>query len=494
MTRNGEPTSEPERPTDPGRPHGERDGERDHAPRNGGRSQQAELEDLLREWLPTQRWFAGKGRDIAAVRIVSDTELPGEQDRASGPRLRHLIAAVDHGEVVHYYQVPVGLRVQLPQRLRYALIGPSGSWTVYDAVHDPELTHVLLANMAAGADVGDLAFRTTPDTDLRTGGTSLVIGTEQSNTSFVYDEDYVCKLFRRLEPGPNPDLEMSLALAEAGSSHVAAPYGWIDGTLDGTTTTLAMLQTYLRTASEAWALAVTSVRDLYAEADLHPDEVGGDFAAESQRLGAATAEVHGDLARAFPTDTLDGGQLRDLAQAMRARLEQTCDIVPQLEPYARGLAAAFDALGDLTGPVSVQRIHGDYHLGQVVRTDHGWVLLDFEGEPIKTLTERRALASPLRDVAGMLRSFDYAARHLLTEHPEGSQLEYRAREWTERNRSAFCRGYADAGGVDPDENATVLRAFEFDKAVYEVMYEARNRPTWLKIPLASVAHMVETAQ
>lgn len=451
-----------------------------------------ELERLLRDWLPTQRWFAGKGRDVRAVRIVSDTELTPERESAEGPRLRHLIAAVDHGEVMHHYQVPVGLHVQLPQRLRYALIGSAGGWTVYDAVHDPELTHVLLANIAAGRDVGELAFRTTAGADLRTGATSLVIGTEQSNTSFVYDEDYVCKLFRRLEPGPNPDLEMSLALAEAGSSHVAAPYGWVDGLLDGATTTLAMLQTYLRTASEAWALAVTSVRDLYAEADLHPDEVGGDFAAESERLGAATAEVHADLAGAFPTDTLDRGQLRDLAREMRGRLEQTCVVVPQLEPYARGLATAFDALGDLTEPVSIQRVHGDYHLGQVVRTDHGWVLLDFEGEPIKTLPERRALASPLRDVAGMLRSFDYAARHLLAEHPEGAQLEYRAREWTERNRAAFCRGYANAGGLDPEWNATVLRAFEFDKAVYEVMYEARNRPSWLKIPLASVAHMVQT--
>lgn len=450
-----------------------------------------ELEELLRDWLPTQRWFAGKGRDIHAVRAVSDVELLGGEPAKREPQLRHLIVAVDHGEDVQHYQVLVGVRDQIPQRLRHALIGSYGSNAAYDAVHDSELTRVLLVNIAAGADVGELSFRAAAGAQLNTSASSLVVGTEQSNTSFIYDEDYICKLFRRLEPGPNPDLEMSLALAQAHSAHVATPYGWIDGTLDGATTTLAMLQTYLRTASEGWALAVTSVRDLYAEADLHADEVGGDFAAESERLGAATAEVHRDLARTFPTDTLGRQSLAGVAQGMHTRLEETCEAVPQLTPYADRLAGAYDALAKLAEPVTVQRVHGDYHLGQVVRTDQGWVLLDFEGEPIKSLPERRALASPLRDVAGMLRSFDYAARHLLTEHPEGSHLEYRAREWADRNRRAFCRGYAGAGGLDPERHATLVRAFECDKAVYEVMYETRNRPSWLKIPLASIARIAD---
>lgn len=450
-----------------------------------------ELERLLRDWLPTQRWFAGKGRDIQAVRVLNDVELLGDRRTGSEPRLRHLLVEIDHGEVRHRYQVLIGLRSHILPQLRHALIGWLGSEAVYDAVHDSELTHILLTNIAGNVTTDGLDFRTKPGSRLQTGLSSLVIGTEQSNTSFVYDEDYVCKLFRRLEPGPNPDLEMSLALAEAGSPHVAAPHGWIDGRLDGTTTTLAMLQTYLRTASEGWALAVTSVRDLYAEADLHADEVGGDFAAEAARLGAATAEVHRDLANAFPTDTVPPARLGELANGMRARLEETCAVVPALLPYAERLGTAYDALAALDQPVVVQRIHGDYHLGQVVRTDHGWVLLDFEGEPIKSLPERRALASPLRDVAGMLRSFDYAARHLLTE--QSSHLEYRAREWTERNRRALCAGYAEAGGLDPERNATLLRAFEFDKAVYEIMYEARNRPAWLKIPLASVARITEDA-
>jgi len=120
-------------------------------------------------------------------------------------------------------------------------------------------------------------------------------------------------------------------------------------------------------------------------------------------------------------------------------------------------------------------------------TETGWVVLDFEGEPATPLAQRRARSSPLRDVAGMLRSFDYAARHQLIGHPEQFGLNAVAGDWVRRNASAFCAGYAEAGGEDPDENDVLLRALQLDKAVYEVLYEARHRPSWLQIPLDSLA-------
>ena len=443
-----------------------------------------QLVDLMADWLPHQRWFAGKDRRIDGISVLLDTELV-----AGDPALHHVVIAVRQGGTTDRYQVPIGLRHELPGRLEYAAIGQFGREHVYDAVHDPDLTRALLENMAASTDAGALAFRSIAvlDTELN----SLASPAEQSNTSLIYGDAYICKLFRRLTPGINPDLELSLGLARAGSKHIPALYGWISCELDGTVSTLAMLSEFLRTGTDGWQLAGTSVRDLYAEADLHADEVGGDFAGESERLGAATAEVHRDLAMAFGISELGTEEVCALAGRMHARLAETCATVPELAPYAARLGDTFDAFAGLAEPLVVQRVHGDYHLGQVMRTETGWMLLDFEGEPAKSLDERRAPAHPLRDVAGMLRSYDYAARHLLVNGKAVSgnpdQLEYRAQEWADRNRGAFCRGYAEAGGLDPAGHEVMMRAFEFDKAVYEVMYEARNRPSWLHIPLSSIA-------
>jgi maltokinase len=446
------------------------------------------FEEALTGWLPGQRWFAGKGAPIDHLAIVADTLLV-EGD----PSLRHLIVAVSQPGGTDRYQLLAGLRTAIPDRLEHAVIGPAGdaqpgqAWVAYDALHDPPLTRRLLAAMAGQETIGPLSFAAEPDAAIDTGLDSLVLTAEQSNTSMIFGEEAILKVFRRPHPGPNPDLEIPRALHRAGSPHVAPPLGWMQITLDDVPTILAILSTYLRAATDGWLLAATSVRDLYASDAASAAEAGGDFAAEAHRLGEATAEVHRALAEAFGTAELPASAHRDLAAQMRERLDAAVAAVPQLAPHAGLLAEAFTELAGIDEPLTVQRIHGDYHLGQVIRTQAGWVLLDFEGEPVVPLAQRRARAPALRDVAGMLRSLDYAARHQLPGHADQERAHAAARDWVSRNQAAFCAGYAQAGGTDPGKHAVLLRALTFDKAVYEVMYEASHRPSWLSIPLESIA-------
>ena len=451
----------------------------------------AEVADLLQAWFPDQRWFGGKGRALRGVQVESSVVLPDTADAF----VQHVLLRVqsDDGSVDRY-QLLLGRRTgELPQRLAHAVIGVADGATVYDAVHDTDATSSLLRLIGVGDRLETVRF-TTDVHDLDLTLTSRVVAAEQSNTSIVYGEHYILKIFRRLQPGLNPDLEVTRALAGLGSPHVAPVLAWIEGEVEGQLTTLAMMQPFLSNASEGWAMATASVRDLFDEADLHADEVGGDFAGESERLGTATAEVHLLLAQAFPSRTAGPDECRATADQLHERLDAALALVADLTPFAGALRAVYAQVGALTDSVPVQRIHGDYHLGQVLRTLDGWFLLDFEGEPARPLAERTALMSPLRDVAGMLRSFDYAARHLLAERAGEQHLAYRAAEWAEHNKSAFCAGYARAAGSDPREASTLLRAFELDKAVYEVVYEARNRPSWLPIPLGSIARIVEQDQ
>jgi maltokinase len=445
------------------------------------------IEDALAPWLGSQRWFAGKGQGPRDLAIVADTELV-----TGDPELRHLIVAVSHGTTVDYYQILVGLRRKLPARLRHVTIGTVSNGAAagriaYDALHDADLTKPLLAGIASNASLGTLRMRKVEGAEFETGLDSLVITGEQSNTSMVFGEESILKVFRRLSPGPNPDLEVTTALHTLGSPQVAEPLGWIETRLEGVATSLAILSRYLRLATDGWTLAATSVRDLYASTDLRAGDAGGDFSGESRRLGAATAQVHADLAAAFGTDELGPEAVGELTERMFRKLDLAIAAVPELGKHADMIGAAYASLAKLKGPFPVQRVHGDYHLGQVLRTETGWVVLDFEGEPATPLAQRRARSSALRDVAGMLRSFDYAARHQLIGHPDQMALNDVARDWVRRNAAAFCAGYAEAGGLDPAANQVLLTALQLDKAVYEVLYEARHRPSWLAIPLDSLA-------
>jgi len=445
------------------------------------------FEDTLAAWLVKQRWFAGKGRTVHDLAVVADTELiPGD------PGLRHLMVTVSHGATSDCYQLFAGYRARLPARLRHASIGTHAGLQVYDGLHDSALTRELLDAIEAERTVGTLRFSRTPWAEIlggEPGLDSLVLTGEQSNTSLVFGESAILKVFRRVTPGPNPDLEVASALAQLGSSHIAEPYGWIETRVDGAATVLGILSRYLRAAADGWSLAATSVRDLYAGEGARAAEAGGDFAGEAERLGVATAQVHRDLAEAFGRSELEPEAIRELAEQMYRRLDLAIAAVPELARHADKIGDAYSGLAKLIEPVPAQRVHGDYHLGQAIRTQTGWVVLDFEGEPASPLAHRRARSTPLRDVAGMLRSFEYAARHQLLTHPDAAGLAARASDWVRRNGDAFCAGYAAAGGLDPAENSVLLRAMLFDKAVYEVSYEARNRPTWVSIPLESIAEL-----
>ncbi|MFD8480133.1 maltokinase [Kitasatospora sp. NPDC059673] len=450
---------------------------------------------LIAEWLPTQRWYAGKGRPIAALTPVIGTPL-----QVGDPALLHLLLRVEHGGAAatgpgDVYQLLLGIRSERPAAVGHRAVlgrlagGTYDGATLYDAVHDPELTGRLLEHLATGDRFGSLCFRRTPGPGLPGNIPGRASTAEQSNSSVIYDTAFILKLFRRISPGTNPDLELSLALSRAGSTRIPRVAAWFECRLERSEpATLGLLQRYLPDAEDGWELALDQV------ARLKGDPSPGNFAIEAHRLGRATAEVHRVLARSMPTTRLDRPRIAELAGAMADRLDSAVTAVPGLLRYRSALRSAFQQLtaAHLDG-LLVQRIHGDLHLGQAMRTPQGWVLLDFEGEPAKPLAERRLPQPALRDVAAMLRSFDYAAAHLLAGSPaQDPELALLASAWAARNRAAYCAGYTAGGGCDPSASPELMRALEIDKAVYEVVYEARHRPSWLPIPLAAINRLADS--
>ncbi|MGI9034008.1 MAG: maltokinase N-terminal cap-like domain-containing protein [Acidimicrobiales bacterium] len=427
----------------------------------------------LRDFLPRQRWYSGIEPPASVEASWSDV-LAGPW-----PALVQMVVEADGVR----YQLMVGLR-PLDDRHDFlrghddAVLGETGTESgpalAYEGTIDAELALVLLDRVSSGSES---AQRVHP------------VGVEQSNTSLVYDDRLILKVFRRLQPGPNPEVEVTEALAAVGFEHVAAPLATM--TFDGSH--LAVLQPYLLGGTEGWAMALTSLRDLFGVHDTQPvpvidpnappppepdpGEAGGDFSGEAERLGVVTAEMHIALAEAFGSQPGDPAEWADSIVAQAAALPGG-----DLDPAAA--AAVLDDLRSVPDPGIATRVHGDYHLGQVLRTDSGWFVLDFEGEPTRTIDERRRPTSPLRDVAGMLRSLHYASIAGLADRKEVGL----AGAWEDRNRQAFLDGYLGAaakGDVLPADEVSVqivLRAFELEKAVYELAYERAHRPDWVGIP------------
>jgi len=447
-------------------------------------------------YLAEARWFAGKGLEYDVVDVRRVGTLPGPPTVTIDIITVAYAGAAGAEPTTERYQMPLSHYSEEQGRIGHAYIGPHydedlGDVHSYDAVHDRDAMAVYLDTFVKTppeqpVPYGGLTFHRVGGYELDADAHSTLFKGEQSNSSVAFGGDSLMKVFRKVTPGRNPDIEIHRALTEADNPNVAHLYGWIEAGEDD----LAMLQQFLRTASDGWDLALSSARNLFAEADLHADEVGGDFAGDAHRLGVAVSEVHAVLREHFATEPFDGAAA---AEAMRRRLVTAAASVTSLADHREELEQVFARIGDAKG--EAQRVHGDLHLGQTLRTSKGWKLVDFEGEPAKPLTERQLPDSPWRDVAGMLRSFDYAAQSVVKDlydnDDPGSQITYRANEWIQRNRAAFLDGYVEGrvesggGPLSADEQA-LIDAYEADKAVYEVLYEARNRPTWLDIPLGAI--------
>ena len=434
----------------------------------------------LSEWMPLQRWYSAKGV-TPKLRVIATVDSQFDDAHIA------IAFVIDEGpEKPVLYQVPVTLRVvPLPHLEPIATVG---GLLMYDGPHDPAFAQVLIETLAAEALLhGDNA--SAQGSRLSESGrvvASRVLEGEQSNTSIICEVEggnaptLIAKIFRVLHHGENPDVSTQAALTANGSTRVPRTVGsvmatWPDPGRAAKTATghLAIVQEFLPGLEDAWRLALAAAA------------TGEDFAERAFDLGVATAEVHATLASALPTLEPGPAAVAAATATMRRRLDIAASEVSSIAPFYDRILALYSSIESLAWP-TLQRIHGDLHLGQVLSSNgRDWLLLDFEGEPLRPMFERSRPDVPLRDIAGMLRSFDYVAGSL-----ERSVPPVDAREWAHRARAAFVDGYVATSGVDVRADRALLDAFEIDKAVYESIYEVRNRPDWVEIPRVAIERLI----
>jgi trehalose synthase-fused probable maltokinase len=447
----------------------------------------------LQEWMVAQRWFGSKSREVSHIDIAEAVPLRGE-----APLLVLALVEARFGEGTHEtYQIPLGLR---PAEDGWSdrVIAEADGWTVYDALadaaHGRELLHRIRQGDSVPVEDGALRFFWAASAAAGAAGSVDVrpVGVEQSNSSVVFGESLILKAFRRVEPGVNPELELLRFLSEREFPHIAPLAGWYEIQGRQIDATLGILQEYVPGARDGWELALDGIRD-------DPEGVLDRLRA----LGEVTGELHTALGAehndpAFSPDEPSSESLALLTADVDEQIERLFVDLPDIEELAPVVGRGQDvrerlqALSHIGAGGRVIRTHGDLHLGQTMLSDRGWVILDFEGEPARPLPERRLKRSPLRDVAGMLRSFSYAAAgaRILrgTDPPE---------DWEDRARATFLEGYrerVDSSLLPPGQQPSdqLLAVFELEKAVYELRYELNNRPDWVGIPVAGIVRLLDS--
>lgn len=454
--------------------------------------QQCLDEDTLRSWVEHQRWYASKSRTLTGIEIVEGVALGGD------PTLFLALVQTRFATGTHeLYQLPLWLRHRDADSPAEA-IAHAAEWAVYDALAEPdglvELVRRIDAAQAIDGMHGQFQFHRVAEALAPSEAPSArAMGVEQSNSSVVFDQRLVLKVLRKLEPGVNPEIELLRFLTLRGFSHIAPLHGWYEYDGQPLAATLGIAQQFVPSASDGWQLGLSEVRD-------DPEA----FLNKLASLGAVTAQMHTVLASdagdpAFAAEEPSQEALSLLTATVDEDIERIFLRLPDDERLApiRGRGQdvreqlAARALAGAGGRAI--RIHGDYHLGQTLYSPQGWLVIDFEGEPARSLPERRQKRSPLRDVAGMLRSFAYLASAASILEGSAPPLDFE-----ERARGAFLEQYL--AHVEPTllpageaQIANLLSIFELEKAIYELRYELDNRPDWVPVPVAGIERLVEAA-
>jgi maltokinase len=447
--------------------------------------------EALRHWVEQQRWYASKSRHVTGIEI-DDGAVISDQPPLFLALVQTRFATGSH----ELYQLPLTF---LPsgESAGQTAIATTSDWSAFDALSDPGVARDLLRRIYSEeqleTDQGAFSFHHVDGAAaIAADAPARSVGAEQSNSSIVFGDQVVLKVFRKLEPGINPELELLQFLTRQRFANIAPLIGWYAYEGRSFAATLGVAQRFFPDATGGWELAL--------------DRLGSDpdsFLAELGSLGQVTAELHNALASdaldpAFAPEEPSAESISLLTATIDEDIERIFMRLPddeRVSPIAgrsQEVRERITMRAHLGSGGRAIRTHGDFHLGQTLRTPGRWVIIDFEGEPARALVERRQKRSPLRDVASMLRSFAYAtsAVRIMRGVEPPADVEQRARE-------TFLEQYfahVDAALLPPGESAiaSMLSLFELEKAVYELQYELDNRPDWVSIPVAGVTRILES--